>query len=290
MRWLLFASVTIAMAGNLWGQAGQRRDFAWNPKKLTLDARDGEVAIELPQSVREWVVGIQVKEGPRELIAGVVQLETAGGITRLPVVSSVTDLEVDTTRPGRVIVQPPQVSGVTIVHAVVQAGTRVVIIRGGEEVLRAVPNPSLLVRDGLLLTGPVAGRQTVLMEAMLPPGRQGPSIRTVAGTNIVNLSALKEHLAAWSDPPEASLTASLFPIRNGTLEMEIDETGAVRAVRAMKGSESLLSAYAPAIKNWRFRPFEVAGTRIAVKTYLPFFVASDGMMRHPLHPSVSLRQ
>ncbi len=55
-----------------------------------------------------------------------------------------------------------------------------------------------------------------------------------------------------------------------TVEIEIDENGAVGGTRPVSGSPVLTAAVVMAVKQWKFKPFEVGGKPVKTKADLTF--------------------
>lgn len=289
---LIFSAIVLALSAH--GQSTQSRSFSWNGKTHSMVTAGRSATLELSglEASRAWVVGVEVAK-EASVSAGTLQFDPAGSRMPLRALSGIADIENIRVSPGKAIVDVPSGKQPIFVHLLVPAATEVTIVRDGEQVIRATPEPSLLIENGRLASVAVNGRHSLIMRAVVGQRSSGQSaiVQTLpTGEHVVGLPLLKSHLLSWAEPdPSLLLRSEAIPVGKQTaLQIEIDAAGRVTSVSARAGGDQVLRVYGSVLRNWRFRPFTKDGAPVAVKAFLPFFVASDGIVKHALHPSVSL--
>jgi len=226
-----------------------------------------------------------------EIVANQVSYDSPIGSPR-PVVSRIDEVADVTVAADRVTIRTALGVGSSIlVYVVVPPRTDVTFKNNGAVITRATPQPSVTVQDGHIVPLEVQGRQSLLTQLSIGGMRAPVSDvqRLPDGTFAATLYGLKSHLVSWSEPPGAASLTSANLRHPSSLELRIDEKGAVVMVIARNGAEDVLKEYESTIRAWRFTPFLNGSTPVAVKATIPFFVATDGRVRCPLHPTVSVR-
>lgn len=82
----------------------------------------------------------------------------------------------------------------------------------------------------------------------------------------VSVKTSKDHLLKQVDAPYPPIAAAAHVVGTVVVGAEIDAIGNVREVVVLSGPEMLRAAAVDAVKQYKYRPFEVDGKPAAVRT------------------------
>ena len=275
------------------GAQTQFQHFApWNPTILPVSSPDGtlKVQIQMQGTGCNWTFGARAETSPPGFLASEVLFSPPPQGMPIPpgvgIVGSIRDLAGVATGRGYVRADVPcQLSRDVILYVSVPPGVLVTLERNGITIAAGIPNPSLWVFNGSVISGEAKGRQTLL--AMITqggpsPGETPPDLQQARdGTYFASLAALRKNAISLTEPDSTKLPSGR---RSGVaaLEIRIDQTGAVTAVTARPGAEEIYGVFERSIRVWRFRPFLKDGKPVAVKAILPFVIREDGSAHTPI--------
>jgi len=276
------------------GFSQQSQSVSWNPAvhRISGIKQTFHIKIDGLAAGTRWIAGAKV-DSETGVIANEVRFRMANGGAPFRPLSEIVDIASVRIDSDGVTVHPSASSASSVlVYVTVPLGTEVSIEKDGLQMARAILESSLLVQDGSVIPQPLSGRQNLLSRLMKGdlPATAGELRQLGNGQYLATIPALKSHLLAWSEPDAAkTLTAGSLGNPAAALELQIDSSGNVVDVHARSGADNIRAVYESSVRSWRFKPFLVGGSPVAVRGIVPFFVASDGQLKTPLHASVTVR-
>lgn len=270
--------------------AGETR-LDWTFRKIELSS-SGTVRVILPRSTErlEYVFGVRAQDNAEAtFVVGEAISPPPGDAIRLRQISRLDNLPAHLVKvEGSTLeVLGASVPGsVLIIYGTVAPGTRVELLSPQDTVASAQlsGDGSLLVRDGAVIPERVLGVRTLVMTLIRPASPvKETSVKPLAnGRYFAPVGALQRNLL--------TVTRPVMPVINDCaacreqvvrLQVHIDPTGNVVSVRTV-GSVKPLPALEQAVRSWKFIPFEVNGTAVAVEGIVPFFIDKNGRVSSPL--------
>lgn len=228
-----------------------------------------------------WTVGAivdQLTDAKINVVKADIQkttpLRKMTGFAELP--SSAT-----TIRPGYFGVTLPSVTAPSVgVFARVPAGTEVKISINGKLFTSSSLTSSILVQDGAIRHDSLRSFHQFVLTLMSPEMGEQAEISQAQGRFYVSVSAARAHLMSFTKPPAspAGCCGSQVVV---TLDVSINEFGAVTNIVRVAGKTQSVGSIDAIIGSWKFEPFSVAGKPVAVHLLVPLIFV-DNAVKSPL--------
>lgn len=269
-------------------QGGGSNSVAWHHQRIGISATGGQLRVILADLSpnTDYIVGVRSVDQPETgLIAGEIRFGGSGSESIRPI-SQIVDWprELIDVQPGVIRASGlSQAAGSVLIYVTVAAGTEVSIDTPDRTIARATPGNGLLIHNGIAIAQEVAGIRTLVSRLARPnPSPNAVQVVRIQGNQYVATpKGLATNLISLKKPscPAGITVAELEAV---TLRVTIDETGTIKQVTPISGTQVFVEAATQAVREWRFTPFFAENKAVPIVASIVFFFGPNGTVSSPV--------
>ncbi len=261
----------------------QTQTFRLDPEKINVPLADGKLRIRLSQKFEQlsWLIGVQVDNSN----AGTVSALSANlGKGAQPFVKSFGSMknwpqELIHAQQGSVSIDAKSAKDGLLVYVAVPSGKQIQVDIGEKTVCLTQVSQDFVIDPSGITVAQVKGVSGLVMRSIIPPSSSNDSLPEVISDqgkkNIASPKGIKSHLISFVKPDMPAQVA-VDKLETVVLKISIDVQGQVKDVVKLIGQEPYASASEKAVRQWRFKPFELEGKKVEVSASIPFHFSSNG--------------
>jgi TonB family protein len=261
----------------------QTQTFKLDPEKINVPLVDGKLRIRLSQEFEQfsWLIGVQVDNSN----AGTISALSANlGKGAQPFVKSFNSIknwpqELIQAQQGSVSIAAKSAKDGLLVYVAMPSGKQIQVDIGEKTVCLTQVRQDLVIDPSGVTVAQVKGVSGLVMRSIIPASSSNDSLPEVISDqgkkNIASPKGIKSHLISFVKPDMPAQVA-VDKLETVVLKISIDEQGQVKDVVKLIGQEPYASASEKAVRQWRFKPFELEGKKVEVSASIPFHFSSNG--------------
>ncbi|MFY9557470.1 MAG: energy transducer TonB [Blastocatellia bacterium] len=269
-------------------QGAGSNSVAWHHQRIGISITGGQLRVILADlsSNTDYIVGVRSVDAQETgLIAGEIRFGGSGSKSIRPI-SQIVDWprELIDVQPGVIRASGlSKAAGSVLIYVTVAAGTEVSIDTPDRTIARATLGNGLLIHNGIAIAEEVAGIRTLVSRLARPsPSPNAAQVVRIQGNQYVATpKGLAKNLISLRKPscPTGITVAELEVV---TLKVTIDETGTIKHVTSIRGTQVFVEAAMQAVKEWRFTPFSAENKAVPIVASIVFFFGPNGTVSSPV--------
>lgn len=267
----------------------QTQTYKIDPEKVGFSLVDGTLRIRLSKEFEQlsWLIGVQVDDSNVGTFSALsANLEKGNQ----PFSKSLNSMKtwpqhLIQIRPGTISVAAKPTKDDLLLYVAMPTAKQIQVDVGEKTVCLTQVNQDIVVDPSGITATSVKGVAGLVMRSIIPAKSGDDSTPDVISgqgkKNIASPKGIKSHIISFVKP-EMPLQVAVDKLESVVLKISIDEHGQIRDVVKLIGQEPYTSASERAVRQWKFRPFEVEGNRVEVSASIPFYFSSNGTVGSPI--------